>query len=446
MCQINVEIHKSFLKETDEPISRVSIADPSIADVNVITPTQVLILAKKEIGRTNLIIWHGDERALVYEVNVYAPGNIAELIQEKLKQLAPEADVTVISSTKGVILDGQVESQVMLNRVIEIVKTLIPTFTNLITVKGTQQVQLDVRIAEVSRTALKRIGLGFLINKSWSVGIFPNGSTSGVMDATGINVKGQPEVTLRELNSLTELVSPFSSAFQAVVHSLNNDFLAILSILKSQGLARFLASPTLVTMTGQEADFLAGGEFPVPVRGNEGETTIEYKEFGIMLRFTPFVTGKEDITLKIEPEASVLDFSIGTQSGGVVVPGLRTRRGSTTLQLKDGQTFAMAGLLRENINTLVDKIPFLGDIPVIGTLFTSKEYQKEESELVIIVTPRLVRALNLDEVPELPGEDILNNVNDFDFFILNRMYMETTSERKTKEKKPFFIGDFGFSK
>jgi pilus assembly protein CpaC len=217
------------------------------------------------------------------------------------------------------------------------------------------------------------------------------------------------------------LASPFGSAFQVALHAVEDDTLAILSLLKGQGLSRILASPTLVTMSGQEAEFMVGGEYPYPIQGDSGHVSIEFKRFGVMLRFTPMLVGKETLTIQVEPEVSSLDFSLTVSSAGVAVPGLRTRRGSTTLQLKDGQTFAMAGLLNEETRTVLNKIPFLGDIPILGALFTSKEFQKSESELVIIVTPRLVRAMNPDEVPRLPGEGENDNVSDADFFLLNRV-------------------------
>ena len=225
----------------------------------------------------------------------------------------------------------------------------------------------------------------------------------------------------QSLSSVMELSSPFASAFQVAMHAVEDDTLAILSLLKGQGLSRTLASPTLVTMSGQEADFLVGGEYPYPVEGEEGSTNIQYKTYGVMLRFTPTVVGEETITLRVEPEVSSLDFSTSVTSGGASVPGLRTRRGATTLQLKDGQTFAMAGLLKETSQETVNKFPFLGDIPMLGTLFTSKEYQQKESELVIIVTPRLVRPMNADEVPPLPGENREKGLSDADFFLLNRL-------------------------
>jgi pilus assembly protein CpaC len=295
--------------------------------------------------------------------------------------------------------------------VLTAVKSFDVNVINMITVSGSQQVQLEVNIAEVSKSGSKQMGLGFINNSDWNIGLFPSGSFSGASAAVGDSSGG--------VTSGLDLASPFASAFQLAVHSLSGDTVGILSILKGQGLARILATPTLVTMSGQEADFLVGGEFPVPVPGDNGSTNVTFKEFGILLRFTPMVVDKETITIRVEPEVSSVDYSLGVISGGVSVPGISTRRGATTLQLKDGQSFVMAGLLKEESATTISKFPFLGDIPIIGSLFTSKSFQKSESELMIMVTPRLVRALNADELPPLPGAAERSNVSDVDFFLRN---------------------------
>jgi len=200
-------------------------------------------------------------------------------------------------------------------------------------------------------------------------------------------------------------------------------------------------------MSGQEASFLVGGEFPYPVSDRYGNTNVQFKQFGIMLRFTPFVVGGETITIKVEPEVSALDYSMLTASGGTAVPGITTRRGQSTLQLKDGQTFAMAGLLKEETRSAVNKIPFLGDLPVLGTLFTSKEFQTSESELVIIVSPRLVRALNPHEVVQLPGSNLGRDVSDLDFFLLNRgLPSAGPSPAAGVPRAPRFSGEIGFTR
>lgn len=478
-CRIEVQLHKAFVKRTEAPITRVAIADPNIADVDLITPRQVLIVSKEKAGITNLILWHGDERAEVYEVVVYIPGSLTKAIQDRINQLAPEARVKVLISYKGIILDGEVESQEMLERVLNIARSYVDLSpnNNFITIRGTQQVQLEVKIAEVSRSDMKKMGLGVLNNKNWTIGVFPGGQASGMASTSRtISTGERPAITStntdlttgvitsttmaggsetlknasRALSSVMEVASPFVSAFQVALHAVGSDSLAILSVLKGQGLARILASPTLVTMSGQEASFMVGGEFPIPISGEDRQTTISFKRFGIMLRFTPTVVSKETITIRVEPEVSNVDYSLSVFSGGVAVPGLKTRRGSTTLQLKDGQTFAMAGLMKEETRTVINKIPFLGDIPILGALFTSKEFQKDETELVIIVTPRLVRAMNRDEVPPLPGEDINDNVSDVDFFLLNRAKNPEAKKpahpKETVSSPPGFIGEMGFSR
>ena len=477
-CEIILSPRKSFVKMTDEPITRVSIADPEIADVRLLTATQLLVIAKKDPGITSLILWHGDERAEVYDVKVVVPGgDLARYIMQAVRQLVPEADlVEVYNAGMGIILSGEVSSIETLDRVLKVAESLIGSrdeITNLMVVRNSCQVQLEVKIAEISHSSMKMMGLGFLVNRDWSIGVLQSGSVAG---EAGASRTTEPPTTIQTVNELTgavttmttqgggvqenissfmELASPFGSAFQIAMHALNDDALAILSVLKGQGLAKILASPTLVTLSGQKADFLVGGEFPIPVQGDTGQTTIDYRTFGIMLSFTPMVVGRETITIHVEPEVSNVDYSLAVLSGGVSVPGLKTRRGSTTLQLKDGQTFIMAGLLSEDVYQVVNKIPYLSDIPILGKLFTSKEFEKNETELMIVVTPRIVRPLNPDEVPPLPGEAMNNNVSDSDFFIFNKTYSKTNGKTQKEGdipaaagraiKAPVFIGGTGLS-
>ena len=248
------------------------------------------------------------------------------------------------------------------------------------------------------------------------------------------------------LESAAEIASPFGAAFQVLLHSVKDDSLALLSVLKGQGLARLLATPTLVAMSGQTARFNVGGEFPVPATDSEGSTNIDYKEYGVLLEFTPTVIGKETISLKVAPQVSSPDWTIGTTAGGVSVPGVKSRTASTTLRLKDGQTFVMAGLLKEESHVVTNKIPFLGDIPIMGTLFTSKEVEKNETELVIIVTPRLVKPLNKNEVAALPGDLIQDNISDLDFFFFNKTHNKMRPKEPEKKSRPGFEGQLGFAR
>ncbi len=315
-CRIDIELHKSLIKRTDRLITRISIADPAIADYHLVTPTQILLITKDKIGTTNLIVWYDEETIEVFEIRVFVPEDIIQSIQDALHKIVPHADIHLSQGRTGLMLSGEVDGQESLDTVLKVVSNYVRATTNLITVRQSQQVQLSVRIAEVSRTGMKQMGLGFLTNRDWTIGVFPSGGMAGTAVATRNRLQGQipitsttkvmdpatgkitstttTEIADQAINTLTHklgsaaiLTSPFASAFQVAIHSLNDDFLAILNVLKGQNLARLLASPTLVTMSGQEANFLVGGEFPVPVQGTDNQTTVQFKSFGIMLRFTP---------------------------------------------------------------------------------------------------------------------------------------------------------------
>ena len=495
---------KTFLFEAEKDFNRIVVGDAKIASVRAISRKQILIKGYRP-GWTNLIIWHNDNTLEIYDFRVKIDPKMISDVEHLIKKLVPASAVRVVPANQDLLLEGEVESMEDMHRVLQIVSAFfsakkkkkgeegeegrssttinigtgkggsdtgedkgqleqnldltVAIRNNLIIIKGAQQVQLEVKIAEVSRSSMKRLGLGFLNNKDWSIGVFPTGSVSGGMtggtpirEETNIDIINQTISQTTSggnvLESMAEIASPFGAAFQVLLHSISDDSLAILSLLKGQGIARMLATPTLVTMNGQTASFNVGGEFPVPTTDSEGQTSIEYKEYGVILRFTPTIVGRETITLNVSPEVSEPDWSVGTASGGVAVPGVKTRKGHSTLQLKDGQTFVMAGLLKEDSYVVINKIPFLGDIPIIGTLFTSKEYQKKETELVIIVTPRLVRPLNKAEVSPLPGGDIMDNVSDIDFFLLNRTIRKAGTGNKNWSKKtqPTFAGEMGFER
>lgn len=448
--------HMSFVKKTEQPITKIAIADAEVADAELLTPTQVLLVAKEKLAITSLTLWHGDKHADVHQVVVRPLDKTWSEIQEAINRLVPKARVKVERLANNVVLDGSVASQGDLDRVLEITRGFVSTFTNMISVEGSQQVQLEVKVAEVSRSGVKQLGLGFLLDKNWKIGVFPSGSASGSLTiqpgntstyetSTGTVITTETGGKTSNLLSSATLASPYSSAFQVLAHGIGDDALALVSLLKGQGLSRLLASPTLVAMNGQEAQFLVGGEVPYPVTGDSGSTSVQFKEYGIMLKFRPYLIGGEAVTLDVATEVSSLDYSRIIYSGGAAVPGITTRRGETTLQLKDGQTFAMAGLIREETQSSVSKIPFLGDIPILGTLFTSKEFQNNESELMIIVTPRLVHALNPGEVPKLPGEDAPREVSDLDFFLRNRTESPKGDGVETPFRRtPSFAGEVGY--
>ena len=496
-----IYLGKTFLFETKNEFKRVVVGDARIASVRAISTNQILIKGTTP-GWTNLIIWHNNNfPPVVYDFKVEIDPKMISEVQELIKEFVPFSKVRVVPANTELLLEGEVESQQDMHRVLQIVTAFfsykkkkrvnkteegkssttinigsgkkgadadevisqlkqnldinVAIKNNLIVLRGCQQVQLEVKIAEVSRSNIKKMGLSFLNNHDWSIGVFPTGTADGSMgtapERTSVASTAGGIVTGTtggaNIESLAEIASPFGAAFQVLLHSTDDDSLAILSLLKGQGLARLLAEPTLVTMSGQTARFNVGGEFPVPATDSEGSTKIEYKEYGILLEFTPTVIGKETISLRVSPEVSSPDWSLGTASGGVSVPGLKSRTASATLQLKDGQTFVMAGLLKEESYVVVNKIPFLGDIPVIGTFFTSKEVQKSETELVIIVTPRLVRPLNRNEIRALPGDDIIDNVSDFEFFFLNRTgKTKKIDKNENGQQERSFTGEIGFER
>ncbi len=446
---LRVPMGRAAVVRTPDPITRVSIADPEVAEVTLLGPRQLLLTAGKRAGGTNLILWHGEERVVVRDVEVYPPPERVAALREDLQALAP--GLRVRQRGPGVVLDGEAAGAEELERALARIEHEGLPVTNLARVRGSQQVQLEVKLAELSRTGLQEMGLGFLLNEDWNVGVLPGGSFTGTLEGVVIRDRLLGGSASAVLSGASSLASPFASAFQIAVQALENDALGLLSLLTSQSLARVLASPTLVALSGQEASFLVGGEFAVPVSVRDGVVSIEFKEFGTLLRFTPTVLGEGRISLRVEPEVSNPDFSLGTASGGVAVPGVRTRRGSTTLLLGDGQTFVMAGLLQESSQSVDDRVPFLGDLPLLGGLFTRKQVQRTESELLIVVTPRLVRPLGPDEVPELPGADLRDRVSDVEFFLRNRTPArhpgrEPESRSDGEAAIPAMGGRFGFSR
>jgi pilus assembly protein CpaC len=237
-------------------------------------------------------------------------------------------------------------------------------------------------------------------------------------------------------------------AFSPAVNALfrfstgNVTWTGFVDALQEDGLIKVLAEPTLITLSGQSANFLAGGEFPVPVPQGLGTAAIEYKPFGVGLVFTPTVLSENKISIQVSPEVSEIDFTTAIQLGGFVIPGIRTRRASTTIELGDGQSFAIAGLLRESVRTINSKFPLLGSIPILGALFQSKSFQKEESELIIIVTPHLVKPLDLENQP-LPT-DFYVEPNDVEFYVFGML------EGSAKDSTPPAVsgeldGEFGHS-
>ncbi len=422
--QIKLEVGQTQLLHISDKVIRVSLADPAVSDVQVVTPKQVLITAKS-VGYTHLILWGATDDPLVIAVSVTR--NLDEL-RSQINALFPEETIEVGSVGDLVVLSGTVSDLRIPARAAEVAALHSERLANLIQVSGDQQVQLDVRFAEVSRSGLRKAGLNFL----WSDAA--RGYVSGYSVASSgqyLNVPGTggalPPVP----------APPHSDAFNFFFSTglAQFPFSAMLSILSQEGLAKMLAEPTLVAMSGQAAEFHAGGEVPLILSSTLGTTNVTFKKFGIMLKFTPTVLGERTMSLKVAVEVSEPDASSSVNLSGAVVPGFKTRSSDTTIRLKDGQSFAIAGLLSDSVRSTVSKVPFFGDLPILGMLFRSNAYRRDETELLMVVTAHLVRPLRPDEVPFMPGEDFYNDPRDVEFFLMGTARPKKTDDAEKKEQK-----------
>lgn len=364
---------KSALVRQVTPLQRVTIADPEIAEPVAVSPRELLINGKA-IGTTSLIVWDEGGQARIYAVEVTAD---ATQIERQLQLLFPGLALEVTASGNNVILTGQVRDASVARRAVEIAGSSGATVVNNLSAPTAEQILLHVRFAEVTRTAAQKIGTNI---SALNVGRLDPG-------ADGVD---------RTVETLSEgLIKLFLVGDNASLE-------ATIAALKSRGEFKSLAEPNLLALEGQAASFLAGGEFPFPViqGGNSGGVAIVWKEFGIRLNFVPHVTNTGNVRLAVEPEVSSLDFANGLTISGFQIPSILSRRAKTQVELRPGQHLAIAGLLDNSILSKVDKIPILGDIPILGALFRSKDAKQNRTELLVIVTPQIVRPL--ESAPPLP--------------------------------------------
>jgi pilus assembly protein CpaC len=407
--KLNLILGKSLVIDTPVAINRVSLANPDIADTVVISPRQIY-LTGKAVGTTNLTLWGGDDRvSTIFDVMV-AP-DLSQL-KEKLQEILPGENIKVIAAQDSITLSGEVSSLANLSQALAVTEAFAPKkVVNLAQIAGVHQVMLEVRVAEMSRSLARRLGFNFSIVRE--------GDGFGASLLNNLtSIAGTLASTAQPLGA--PFAQGISSSINALLrfHANDRTWTVFIDALKENGLVKILAEPTLVTLSGQEARFLAGGEFPIPVP-QEQSVTIEFKSFGVGLGFTPTVLSNDKISIRVAPEVSDLDFSTAVVLGGFVVPGLTTRRASTVIELADGQSFAIAGLLKETVREAVAKFPVLGDIPVLGALFRSTSFQRNESELIIIVTPHLVKPLDMAR-QSLPTDQYIEP-NDFEWYLLGNL-------------------------
>ncbi len=442
-----VPLFHSVSLQLDQPAARISVGSPDIADILILRASQLYVIGK-DLGTTNLLLWDANDN-LIGSYTIQITHDLEDL-KKKFHEMLPNEPIEVYSAQRSLVLRGTVSSIGTMNAAISIaegylVKETASTETtefeggaeeggeiiNLLQVGGGQQVMLEVKIAEISRRELKRLDAQFnalSVNSSrWVVGGV-NGGASFPDALFGDDALRTPVFSRNPFGPAVKefLPNDMSIANQGLFASfLSNSLLFNLAIdaAREKGLAKILAEPTLTTLTGERASFLSGGEFPVPVPGGVNGNTVEYKEFGIQLEFLPIVLGSGKINLKLN--VSVSEIENFSPSG---LPIFKTRSANVTLEMNDGQTMGIAGLINEDLREVITQFPGLGSIPILGALFRSQEFQNNETELVILVTPRLAKPLDGDL--RLPTDGFVEP-SDLEFYLLGRLEGRT---RKTENQ------------
>jgi len=370
---LTVPMNRAVVVESDQPFAELSIANPGIADISTLSDRTIYVLGKAP-GRTTMTLL-GQNGTLIANVDVQVSLDVAEF-KERLQQIIPDEKIEVRTANDGIVLSGIVSSIARLDRALDLAERYAPgRVSNLMSVGGTQQVLLHVRFAEMQRTVTKALDSSF--------GFVDSGTSSGGIGGSG------------NLDLLTDLVNGPSLTTSRVgglgfTFELGGiQFAAALEALETKGLIRTLSEPNLTALSGQEARFLAGGEYPIPIR-QDGDVSIEYRPFGVELAFTPRVVDGDVINLALSTAVSGLDADVVVETSGGDVNAFRVRRAQTTVELHDGDSFAIAGLLDDDYFDANNQVPWLGDIPILGALFRSAEYKRKQTELVVIISAHLV--------------------------------------------------------
>lgn len=418
---LNVAMNRAVVVESDTPFAELSIANPSIADFSTLSDRTIYVLGKTP-GRTTLTLLDATGR-LITNVEVHVTPDVSEF-KERLRQIIPNEKIEVRSANDGIVLSGSVSSAARLQRALDLAERYAPErVSNLMVVSGQQQVMLKVRFAEMQRSVSKSLSSSATLNS-------PTGSvTLGVDTGAFTPTRGRLD------GGMGAALLGFDLG--AV------DLSILLEALETKGVVRTLAEPNLTALSGQEAKFLAGGEYPVPVAQDNDTTSIEFKPFGVELNFVPRVVDDGIINLELAAAVSSLDPNNGITSNGFAIDAFRRRDASTTVSMRDGQSFAIAGLLQDDFRDNNAQVPWVGDVPILGALFRSADYQRSQTELVIIITAHLVSptrgealALPTDRV-KLPTEK--------DLFLNGRVAKDVKNRGSVGEvAKQDFSGSYGY--
>jgi len=434
---ITVPLHRSVSVETTVEVQRADVIAREIADVQVVSPTRLLITGEN-FGDTTVVLLGKDNNQYVFEVSVEL--DLIPLTQA-MREVDPLSDAKAMSVRGNIVLTGTVSNADRARRIAELATLFLPAadggrqatlVQNHLDVAGEQQVMIRVVVAEVSRVAARELGVnGFLAGENFRDGFLVN-QLGGI---NPINIGAAADANVR--NNI-----PFLTGTEGIPIS-DNATLSLgfprvqmqlfIRAMADNSLLSVLAEPNLVAISGETATFLAGGEFPILVPQSLGTVSIEFKEFGIRLNFTPVVRGQGRIRLRVAPEVSELDFSTAVQFQGFVVPGLNARTTETTVELGSGQTIAIAGLLSEQVRGIASRVPGIGDVPVLGALFRSVNFRRSLTELVVLVTPEMVAPLDAHQKVVLPMEGV-EHPGDFELYALG--LLEKSDRRRCPDGHP----------
>jgi pilus assembly protein CpaC len=429
--ELAVPLNKSQVLRSDRPYAKALIGNPEIADILPLSDRSLYVLGKK-MGTTSLTLY--DRNNMLIAVVDIAVGPDVIALKRQLSELMPEDQVGARISNDSLILEGVVSSGVAADKAVQVAESYAPgKVINLLSIGSAQQVMLEVRFSEIKRGALKDIGVSMFVNGGGNNGFQGAiGGGSSLTSSTGTTVTSVTD-PVTGVTTTSSTPNPPTLSLGAIVdsfgilgrvfHIAGLDINATLNALERKGVVTTLAEPTLVALSGETASFLAGGEFPIPVaqsgtNGGDAAISVEFKSFGVSLAFTPTVLADGVINIDVAPEVSSIDPSASVVINNLRVPGLQTRRAHTTVELRDGESFALAGLIRRDFRDTIRQFPGLGSIPIIGALFRSTNFEKEETELVIIVTPRLVKPVRAAAM-KVPT-DRATPPDEADLFLLGR--------------------------
>ncbi|WP_074645470.1 type II and III secretion system protein family protein [Celeribacter baekdonensis] len=427
---LNVPMNRAVVVESDEPFAEISVANAEIADISTLSDRSIYVLGRSP-GLTTMTLL-GPDGSLITNVQIQVTPDVTEF-KERLRQIMPNEKIEVRTANDGIVLSGVITSVTMMERAVELAERYAPgRVSNLLNIGGTQQVMLKVRFAEMSRS----------VSKNLSASINSIGPNIGSSTGTWLSADNTP-TKITENGAV--MVKEGTLGAMTIGGSIGGTELSILlEAMEEKGVVRTLAEPNLTALSGQQAKFLAGGEYPIPVSDNDG-IYIDYKPFGVELEFIPRVVNGDQINLEMRAAVSGVDSTVNYSVDGFTLNSFKRRETSTTVELRDGQSFAIAGLLQDDFEDLVGQVPWLGDIPVLGALFRSTDYSRRQSELVIIVTAHLVTPVNSMALA-LPT-DRVKIPTESDLFLFGKTFGGTSAPKSgaaAEVAKQDFSGSYGY--